>query len=96
MYNSLENFYRSPSPARAASLDTRCASPASYTSSLHGGNTLPSQTSLSSVATGISSTCGCSPINAVQSTSRQTSRCLSPLLIPSPHASIRYIIIKFS
>ncbi|KYQ55856.1 Synaptotagmin-C [Trachymyrmex zeteki] len=79
---------RSPSPARAASLDARCASPASYTSGLHSGNASPSQTSLSSVATGISSTCGCSPINAVQSTSRQTSRCLSPLLIPSPHASI--------
>ncbi|XP_018362250.1 PREDICTED: synaptotagmin-5 [Trachymyrmex cornetzi] len=79
---------RSPSPARAASLDARCASPANYTGSLHGGNASPSQTSLSSVATGISSTCGCSPINAVQSTSRQTSRCLSPLLIPSPHASI--------
>ncbi|XP_012528908.1 synaptotagmin-5 isoform X1 [Monomorium pharaonis] len=79
---------RSPSPARAASLDARCASPASYTSSLHSGNASPSQTSLSSVATGVSSTCGCSPMNAVQSTSRQTSRCLSPLLIPPPRASI--------
>ncbi|XP_071651461.1 synaptotagmin-5 isoform X1 [Temnothorax longispinosus] len=79
---------RSPSPARAASLDARCASPASYTGSLHSGNASPSQTSLSSVATGVSSTCGCSPMNAVQSTSRQTSRCLSPLLIPPPRASI--------
>ncbi|XP_011641008.1 synaptotagmin-5 isoform X2 [Pogonomyrmex barbatus] len=79
---------RSPSPARAASLDARCASPATYTGSLHSGNASPSQTSLSSVATGVSSTCGCSPMNAVQSTSRQTSRCLSPLLIPPPRASI--------
>ncbi|XP_011870494.1 PREDICTED: synaptotagmin-5 isoform X1 [Vollenhovia emeryi] len=79
---------RSPSPARAASLDARCASPASYTGSLHSGNASPSQTSLSSVATGVSSTCGCSPMNAVQSTSRQTSRCLSPLLIPPPRASV--------
>lgn len=79
---------RSPSPARAASLDARCASPASYMGSLHSGNASPSQTSLSSVATGVSSTCGCSPMNAVQSTSRQTSRCLSPLLIPPPRASI--------
>ncbi|XP_012215243.1 synaptotagmin-6 isoform X2 [Linepithema humile] len=79
---------RSPSPARAASLDARCASPASYSSSLHSGNASPSQISLSSVATGVSSTCACSPMNAVQSTSRQTSRCLSPLLIPPPRASI--------
>ncbi|XP_020283348.1 synaptotagmin-5 isoform X2 [Pseudomyrmex gracilis] len=78
---------RSPSPARASSLDARCASPASYSGSLHSGNASPSQTSLSSVATA-SSTCGCSPINAVQSTSRQPSRCLSPLLIPPPRASI--------
>ncbi|XP_026824177.1 synaptotagmin-6 isoform X2 [Ooceraea biroi] len=79
---------RSPSPARAASLDARCGSPASYSGSLHSGNASPSQTSLSSAATGISSTCGCSPMNAVQSTSRQTGRCLSPLLIPPPRASI--------
>ncbi|XP_072751100.1 synaptotagmin-5 isoform X2 [Anoplolepis gracilipes] len=79
---------RSPSPARMASLDARCASPASNSGSLHSGNASPSQTSLSSVATGVSSTCGCSPMNAIQSTSRQTSRCLSPLLIPPPRASI--------
>lgn len=79
---------RSPSPARAASLDARCGSPASYSGSLHSGNASPSQSSLSSVATGVSSTCGCSPMNAVQSTSRQTGRCLSPLLIPPPRASI--------
>ncbi|KAM0734818.1 Synaptotagmin-C [Formica fusca] len=79
---------RSPSPARVASLDARCASPASNSGSLHSGNASPSQTSLSSVATGVSSTCGCSPMNAIQSTSRQTGRCLSPLLIPPPRASI--------
>ncbi|XP_070169698.1 synaptotagmin-5 isoform X2 [Polyergus mexicanus] len=79
---------KSPSPARVASLDARCASPASNSGSLHSGNASPSQTSLSSVATGVSSTCGCSPMNAIQSTSRQTGRCLSPLLIPPPRASI--------
>ncbi|KAL0111392.1 hypothetical protein PUN28_012940 [Cardiocondyla obscurior] len=79
---------RSPSPARAASLDARCASPASYTGSLHSGNASPSQISLSSVATGVSSTCVCSPMNTIQSTSRQTGRCLSPLLIPPPRTSI--------
>ncbi|KAL6422249.1 hypothetical protein ACFW04_010923 [Cataglyphis niger] len=80
---------RSPSPARVASLDARCASPASNSGSLHSGNASPSQTSLSSVATGISSTCGCSPVNVIQSTSRHTTgRCLSPLLIPPPRASI--------
>ncbi|XP_025156336.1 synaptotagmin-6 isoform X2 [Harpegnathos saltator] len=86
--SSFGTCHRSPSPARAASLDARCGSPASYSSSLHSGNASPSQTSLSSVATGVSSTCVCSPINAVQGTSRQASRCLSPLLIPPPRASI--------
>ncbi|KAH0956452.1 hypothetical protein HN011_000606 [Eciton burchellii] len=79
---------RSPSPARAASLDARCGSPASYSGSLHSSNASPSQTSLSSAATGVSSTCGCSSMNAVQSTSRQTGRCLSPLLIPPPRTSV--------
>ncbi|XP_032675703.1 synaptotagmin-5 isoform X1 [Odontomachus brunneus] len=86
--SSFGTSHRSPSPARAASLDARCGSPASYSGSLHSGNASPSQTSLSSVATGVSSTCACSPINAVQGTSRQASRCLSPLLIPPPRASI--------
>ncbi|XP_018397472.1 PREDICTED: synaptotagmin-5 [Cyphomyrmex costatus] len=79
---------RSPSPARAASLDARCASSVSYTGNLLSGNASPAQTS-SSVATGISSTYGSSQKNAVQGTSKQTRRCLSPLLIPSsPHVCI--------
>nr|XP_050860857.1 synaptotagmin-6 isoform X2 [Vespula vulgaris]XP_050860858.1 synaptotagmin-6 isoform X2 [Vespula vulgaris] len=78
---------RSPSPARTASLDARCGSPASYSGSLHSGNASPSQSSLSSLATGVSSSCGCPSISGIQGTPR-ASRCLSPLLIPPPRASI--------
>ncbi|KAL2714579.1 synaptotagmin-C isoform X1 [Vespula squamosa] len=78
---------RSPSPARTASLDARCGSPANYSGSLHSGNASPSQSSLSSLATGVSSSCGCPSISGIQGTPR-ASRCLSPLLIPPPRASI--------
>ncbi|XP_015178661.1 PREDICTED: synaptotagmin-6 [Polistes dominula] len=78
---------RSPSPARTASLDARCGSPGSYTGSLLSGNASPSQSSLSSMATGVSSSCGCPSISGIQVTPR-ASRCLSPLLIPPSRASI--------
>ncbi|XP_034952101.1 synaptotagmin-5 isoform X2 [Chelonus insularis] len=72
---------RSPSPARAASLDARCSSPASFTSGIiHGGIGSPSQSSLSSIATGTS-------ISGVSS-NKPPNRCLSPLLIPPPRTSI--------
>ncbi|XP_066590350.1 synaptotagmin-5 isoform X2 [Prorops nasuta] len=76
---------RSPSPGRAASLDARCASPSSCTTSLNSGNASPSQSSLSSLATGTSSSCACP---SVAGASKTPSRCLSPLLIPPPRSSI--------
>ncbi|XP_043288394.1 synaptotagmin-5 isoform X2 [Venturia canescens] len=70
---------RSPSPARAISLDARSASPASFAGSC--GTASPSQNSLSSLTTGgASSSCGSSSIGAA----RSVARCLSPLLIPPP------------
>ncbi|KAI4484076.1 hypothetical protein M0804_007532 [Polistes exclamans] len=51
------------------------------------GNASPSQSSLSSMATGVSSSCGCPSISGIQGTPR-ASRCLSPLLIPPSRASI--------
>ncbi|XP_057318595.1 synaptotagmin-5 isoform X2 [Microplitis mediator] len=71
---------RSPSPARASSLDARSASPANCAGSLHSGVASPSQSSLSSLATVTSST-GVLP-------AKPASRCLSPLLIPPPRTSI--------
>ncbi|XP_033214008.1 synaptotagmin-6, partial [Belonocnema kinseyi] len=68
---------RSPSPARAASLDARCRIPESYTESIHSGATSASQASLSSAAIGTASAYG-----------SERRRCLSPLLIPPPRPTI--------
>ncbi|XP_076619296.1 synaptotagmin beta isoform X2 [Colletes latitarsis] len=73
---------RSPSPGRAASLDARCGSPASCSGSLISSNASRSQTSLSSLATGVSSSCGGSSISVAHGASRSIGRSLSPLLIP--------------
>ncbi|XP_011304547.1 synaptotagmin-6 isoform X1 [Fopius arisanus] len=74
---------RSPSPARASSLDARCSSPASCSGSGHS-TASPSQSSLSSLATVGSSSCVTSTIGPAKS----ASRCLSPLLIPPPRACL--------
>ncbi|KAG7206379.1 hypothetical protein KM043_003744 [Ampulex compressa] len=79
---------RSPSPGRAASLDTRCGSPGSCSGSLVSGNASPSQASLSSLATGASSSCGCPSSGAGQGASKRAIRYLSPLLIPPPRSSV--------
>ncbi|XP_053593647.1 synaptotagmin-5 isoform X2 [Microplitis demolitor] len=71
---------RSPSPARASSLDARSASPANCAGSIHSGVASPSQSSLSSLAT-VTSSAGVLP-------AKPASRCLSPLLIPPPRTSI--------
>ncbi|XP_076641260.1 synaptotagmin beta [Halictus rubicundus] len=73
---------RSPSPGRAASLDARCGSPASCSGSLLSSNASRSQSSLSSLATGVSSSCGGSSISVAHGASRSAGRSLSPLLIP--------------
>ncbi|XP_012261413.2 synaptotagmin-5 isoform X2 [Athalia rosae] len=74
---------RSPSPARAASLDARSASPASCSgSSALSGTASPSQTSLVSLATVTSSSVSCGSAGGAH-----RARCLSPLLIPPPRAS---------
>ncbi|CAK9803707.1 P65-C [Anthophora quadrimaculata] len=78
---------RSPSPGRAASLDARCGSPASCSGSLLSSNTSPSQSSLSSLATGVSSSCGGCSINVAHGAYRSAGRSLSPLLIPPSRIS---------
>ncbi|XP_015429130.1 PREDICTED: synaptotagmin-6 [Dufourea novaeangliae] len=78
---------RSPSPGRAASLDARCGNPASCSGSLLSSNASRSQSSLSSLATGVSSSCGGSSISVAHGASRSAGRSLSPLLIPPIRAS---------
>ncbi|XP_063988446.1 synaptotagmin-1 isoform X2 [Diachasmimorpha longicaudata] len=75
---------RSPSPARAASLDARCSSPATSTGSVQSATPSPSQSSLSSVVTVGNFSCVTSTIGAAKS----GNRCLSPLLIPPPRACL--------
>ncbi|XP_076675748.1 synaptotagmin beta isoform X2 [Andrena cerasifolii] len=78
---------RSPSPGRAASLDARCGSPASCSGSLLSSNASRSQSSLSSLATGVNSSCGGSSISVAHGASRSAGRSLSPLLIPPMRTS---------
>ncbi|XP_046489341.1 synaptotagmin-5 isoform X1 [Neodiprion pinetum] len=74
---------RSPSPARAASLDARSASPASCCGSgALSGTASPSQSSLVSLATITSSSVSCGSAGVAH-----RARCLSPLLIPPPRVS---------
>ncbi|XP_031834756.1 synaptotagmin beta isoform X2 [Nomia melanderi] len=78
---------RSPSPGRAASLDARCGSPASCSGSLLSSNASRSQSSLSSLATGVGSSCGGSTISVTHGAARSAGRSLSPLLIPPLRSS---------
>ncbi|XP_012288184.1 synaptotagmin-6 [Orussus abietinus] len=73
---------RPPSPARAASVDARCGSPANC-SGVHSGTVSPSQGSIASLATGAGSSCGSPSVTAP----RPGRSCRSPLLIPPPRSS---------
>ncbi|XP_015608794.1 synaptotagmin-5 isoform X2 [Cephus cinctus] len=78
---------RSPSPARAASLDARSGSPGSIHSGALSGTASPSQSSLASLTTVASSSCGSAAVSGLP-TGRAGARCLSPLLIPPPRTSV--------
>ncbi|XP_074097333.1 synaptotagmin beta isoform X2 [Cotesia typhae] len=76
---------RSPSPARASSLDARCGTPTSCTGSTQTGIASPSQSSLSSLGALVTAT---STSTGIVPPTKPASRCLSPLLIPPPRTSI--------